>query len=41
MMRAVERINKMVKKNKWEINKESEDEKFRKEMEENPEKDPP
>merc|ERR1711954_84279 len=41
MMRAVESINEMVKENKWKIYNESEDEKFRKEMEENPEKDPP
>ena len=40
MMRAIESINEMVK-NKWKIYNESEDEKFRKEMEENPEKDPP
>merc|ERR1711954_25971 len=41
MMRAVESINEMVKENKWKIYNESEDEKFRKEMEENPEKDTP
>ena len=31
----------MVKENKWKIYKESEDEEFRKEIEENPEADPP
>ena len=40
-MRAVERINEMVKENKWKIYNESDDEKVRKEMSENPDAAPP
>ena len=41
MMRAMERINKMVKETKWTIYKESDNARIRKEMIENPNADPP
>ena len=41
MMRAVERINEMVKGNKWKLYRESDNAKIRKEIMENPEDDPP
>ena len=40
-MRAVERINEMVKEHKWKIYKESDDEQVRKELSENPDATPP
>ena len=41
LMRAVERINEMVKEHKWKIYKESDDEQVRKELSENPDATPP
>ena len=40
MMRAVERMNEMVKEKNWKIYKESEGKQFRKASEENPDEDP-
>ena len=41
LMRAGERISEMMKENGWKIYSERDDQKARKELSENPERDPP